>query len=231
MATRRATHPASLKLSGSARRVGLVALAALIVFGSGLAVGLRSGNGGQQGGEAATPSVTARYPDPGPIRVIDGVGVGYARSEAGALAAASEFLSVGGGSLASDEDAYLAAMAEMAAPEWRASARETGRNAVAFVAERYGEDATSVTVPVAHEVVDHNPDTATIEIYSVMVASGSKLPGGEQLWGLSRVQLRWVDGDWKLSSEDNVAAPAPALLPGQRPGDIGSILDGFEPYG
>lgn len=110
MATRRATYPASLNLS--ARRVGLVALATLIVFGSGLAVGLRSGNGGQQGGEAATPSATARYPDPGPTRVVNGVGVGYAHSEAGALAAASEFLSVGGGSLASDQDAYLSAMEE-----------------------------------------------------------------------------------------------------------------------
>ncbi|MQA76677.1 MAG: hypothetical protein GEU88_20650, partial [Solirubrobacterales bacterium] len=98
MATRRATHPASLQLSGSARRVGLVALATLIVFGSGLAVGLRSGNGGQQGGEAATPSTTARYPDPGPTRTIDGVGVGYTRSEDGALAAATEFVEVSGGS-------------------------------------------------------------------------------------------------------------------------------------
>jgi hypothetical protein len=230
MATRRATHPASLNVSGT-RRVGLVALAALIVFGSGLAVGIRSGNGGEQGGEAATPSATARYPDPGPTRVIDGVGVGYARSEAGALAAATEFLTVGGGSLANDEASYLAAMEAMAAPEWRANAQETGRNAVAFFSQRYGEDATSVTVPVAHEVVDHNPDTATIEIYSVMLASGSKLRRGEQLWGLSRVQLRWVEDDWRLSSEDNVAAPAPALLPGQRPGDIGSILEGFEPYG
>ena len=229
MATRRATHPTSLNIS--ARRVGLVALAALIVFGSGLAVGLRTGNGDEQGGEAATPSTTARYPDPGPTRTIDGVGVGYARSEAGALAAASEFLSVGGGSLAGDEDAYLAAMDAMAAPEWRANARETGRNAVAFFTERYGTEAISVTVPVAHEVIDYTPDTATMEIYSVMLASGSELPRGEQLWGLSRIQLRWVDGDWKLSSEDNVAAPAPAFVPGERPGDVGSILEGFEPYG
>jgi hypothetical protein len=163
--------------------------------------------------------------------VIDGVGVGYARSEAGALAAATEFLSAGGGSLVTDQDAYRAAMEAMAAPEWLASARETGRNAVAFISDRYGADATSVTVPVAHEVIDHTPDNATIEVYSVMLASGDKLPAGEQLWGLSRIQLRWVEGDWKLSSEDNVAAPAPALLPGDRPGDIGSILESFEPYG
>ena len=229
MATRRAPHPVSLNLS--ARRVGLVALAALIVFGSGLAVGLRSDNGGQPGGESAAPSTTASYPDPGPTRVIDGVGVGYARSEAGALAAATEFINVGGGSLAGDEHAYLAALQRMAAPEWRANARETGRNAVAFFTERYGADAFAVTVPVAHEVIDSTPDTATIEIYSVMLASGSELPRGEQLWGLSRIQLRWVDGDWKLSSEDNVAAPAPAFVPGERPGDVGSILRGFEPNG
>ncbi len=230
MATR-STHPTSLRLSGSARRVGLIALATLVVFGSGLAVGLRTGGGDEQGGEASTPSTTASRPDPGPTRVIDGVGLGYARSEAGALAAATEFLEVGGGSLVTNERDYLAAMNAMAAPEWSASGQETGRNAVAFFTERYGADATSVTVPVAHEVANYTPEAATIEIYSVMLASGTELPLGEQLWGLSRVQLRWVDGDWRLSSEDNVGAPAPAFPAGQRPGDIGSILEGFEPYG
>ena len=208
----------------------MVALAALIVFGAGLAVGLR-GDGNPRGGESTTPSTTASRSDPGPTRVVDGVGLGYAHSEAGALAAATEFLEVGGGSLASNESDYLAAMKAMSAPEWRANAQETGRNAVSFFTERYGESATGVTVPVAHEVVSYTPEAATIEIYSVMLATGSKLPRGEQLWGLSRVQLRWVEGDWRLSSEDNVAAPAPAFLPGQRPGDIGSILEGFEPYG
>jgi hypothetical protein len=64
-----------------------------------------------------------------------------------------------------------------------------------------------------------------------MLASGSELPRGEQFWGLSRVQLRWVEDDWRLSSEDNEAAPAPGFPAGQNPGDIGSILDVFEPYG
>ncbi|MGH7316967.1 MAG: hypothetical protein ACREJS_11965, partial [Candidatus Rokuibacteriota bacterium] len=140
-------------------------------------------------------------------------------------------LEVGGGSMVNDERAYLAAMEAMAAPEWRARAQETGRNAVAFFSDRYGRDATSVTVPVAHRVVDYSPATATVEIYSVMLASGNELPAGEQFWGLSRVQLRWVAGDWRLSSEDSEAAATPALPSRQRAGDIGSLLVGFEPYG
>jgi len=130
-----------------------------------------------------------------------------------------------------DGDAYVAAMTTMAAPEWEASALETGRNAVSFFDEHYGGDGVSVTVPVAHEVVSFTPDAASVEIYSVMVAAGDKLSRGEQIWGLSRVQLRWVDGDWRLSSEDNTSAPAPAFLPGQRAGDVAPILGGFEPYG
>lgn len=205
-------------------------LVALLIFGAGLAVGQRGG-GDHQGGEPHNPGTTAARPDPGPTRVMNGVPLGYARTEAGALAAATEFLKVGGGPLVADHDAYLEAMATMAAPEWEVNAGETARNAVSFVADRYGRDATSLTVPVSHKVISFTPDTASIEIYSVMLASGAELRRGEQIWGLSRVQLRWVDDDWRLSSEDNSSAPAPAFLSGQPEGDIAPILEGFDPYG
>jgi hypothetical protein len=227
MATRRATHPASLQLSGSARRVGLVALATLIVFGSGLAVGIRSGNGGEQGGEAATPSATARYPDPGPTRVIDGVGVGYARSEAGALAAATEFLEVSGSSSVTDQAAYRAALETMAAPEWISRARETGANATSFVLGRYGEGATVVTTPVAHRIASFTPENASVELWAVMTAAGPKLKDAEQNWITARLQLRWVDGDWRLSSEDTTSGPTPALL-SDSDGGAAAVLRDFE---
>ena len=227
MATRRATHPGSFNLSGS-RRVGLVALAALIVFGSGLAVGLRTGNGGEQGGEAATPSATARYPDPGPTRVIDGVGVGYARSEAGALAAATEFVEVSGGSSVTDPEAYRAALETMAAPEWTARARETGANATSFALERYGDGATVVTTPVAHRISSFSPEAASVELWAVMTAAGPKLKDAEQNWITARLQLRWVEGDWRLSSEDTTSGPTPELLAGDADGGAASLLEDFE---
>lgn len=227
MATRRATHPASLNLSGT-KRVGLVALAALIVFGSGLAVGLRTDNGGQQGGEAAAPSATASYPDPGPTRVVDGVGVGYARSEAGALAAADEFVGVSGGSSVTDRDAYRAALETMAAPEWSARARETGANATHFALERYGAGATVVTTPVAHRISSFSPEAASVELWAVMTAAGPKLKDAEQNWITARLQLRWVEGDWRLSSEDTTSGPTPALLVGDSNGGAASLLEGFE---
>ena len=228
MATRRATHPVSLNLS--ARRVGLVALAALIVFGSGLAVGLSTGNGDEQGGEAANPLATARYPDPGPTRVIDGVGVGYARSEAGALAAATEFARVSGGSSVTDPKAYRAALETMAAPEWTARARETGANATSFALEHYGAGATVVTTPVAHKVASFSPEAASVELWAVMTATGPELKDAEQNWITARLQLRWVDDDWRLSSEDTTSGPTPTLLAGDSDGGAAAQLEDFELY-
>lgn len=206
----------------------MVALAALIVFGAGLAVGLRS-DGNQQGGEATTPSTTASRSDPGPTRVVDGVGVGYARSEAGALAAASEFLEVSGGSAVIDQDAYLAALRTLAAPEWTARARETGTNATRFALERYGENATVVTTPVAHRVTAYSPDAASVELWAVITAAGPKLKDAEQNWITARFRLRWVDGDWRLSSEDTTSGPTPALL-GDSNGRAALVLEDFELY-
>ncbi|MGH7316297.1 MAG: hypothetical protein ACREJS_08565 [Candidatus Rokuibacteriota bacterium] len=226
MATRRATHPVSLNLS--VRRVGLVALATLIVFGSGLAVGLRTGNGDEQGGEAAAPSTTARYPDPGPTRVVEGVGLGYARSESGALAAATEFVGVSGGSTVTDRAAYRAALETMAAPEWRARTRETGANATDFALDRYGAGATVVTTPVAHRIASFSPEAASVELWAVMTAAGPKLEDAEQNWITARLQLRWVEDDWRLSSEDTTSGPTPALLAGDSNGGAAGLLEDFE---
>jgi hypothetical protein len=225
MATRRATHPVSLNLS--ARRLGLVALASLIVFGAGLAVGLRGD--GNQGGEATIPSTTAGRSDPGPTRIVDGVGLGYAHSESGALAAATEFLEVSGGSAVTDQYAYRAALETLAAPEWTARAMETGANATSFALERYGENATVVTTPVAHRVASFSPEAASVELWAVMTAAGPKLKDAEQNWITARLQLRWVDGDWRLSSEATASGPTPALL-SDSDGGAAAVLRDFELY-
>jgi len=229
VATRRATNPVSFDLSGSLRKIGLIVLAALIVFGAGLAVGLR-GDGNQRGGEATAPSTTASRSDPGPSQVVDGVGLGYARSEAGALVAAAEFLEVSGGSAVTDQDAYRAALQTMAAPEWTTRARQTGDNATSFALERYGEDATVVTTPVAHRVASFSPEAASIELWAVMTAAGPKLKNAEQNWITARLQLRWVDGDWRLSSEDTTSGPTPALLAVDSNSGAASVLEEFELY-
>ena len=228
MATRRAVPPASLNLSGSVRRLGLIALAALIVFGAGLAVGLR-GDGNQRRGEATAPSTTASRSAPGPTRVVDGVGLGYAHSEAGALAAATEFLEVSGGSAVTNQDAYSAALETLAAPEWTARARDTGANATSFALDRYGDDAAVVTTPVAHRTAAYSPEAASVELWAVMTAAGPKLKDAEQNWITARFQLRWVDGDWRLSSEDTTSGPTPVLL-GDSDGGAASVLKDFELY-
>ena len=229
MAARPATASGHLSISSLPRRVGLDALVALLIFGAGLAVGLRAGGGNEQGGERHPDTIAAR-PDPGPSRVVNGVPLGYARTEAGALAAATAFLRVSGSSLVTDDERYSAALETMAAPEWRARARETSGNATRFALTRYGPESTVVTTPVTFRMVSFSPDVASVEVWAVMTATGPELERAEQSWITARLQLRWTSDDWRLSSEDTSSGPAPSLLAGDETGDPGALLDGFEPY-
>jgi hypothetical protein len=227
MAVRQATASGFQPISSMLRRVGLGLLVALLIFGAGLAVGVRGG-GDDQGGEPHDPGTTAARPGPGPTRVISGVPLGYARTEAGALAAAAEFLKVSGGSLVTNETRYAQALETMAAPEWEVRAARTAGNASDFFSERYGADGVMTTAVVAYDIVEVTPQTAAIELWSVTIASGDRRPAGEQLWGVTSMQLRWVEDDWRVSSEETSDAPTPALLPGQAAGDASEILNGFE---
>jgi len=227
MAARPATASGHLSISSLPRRVGLAALVALLIFGAGLAVGLRAGGGNEQGGERHPPDTTAARPDPGPSRVVNRVPLGYARTEAGALAAATEFLRVSGSSLVTDGERYSTALETMAAPEWEARAGQTAGNASTFFSERYGADGVMTTVVVAHDVVEATPEVAAVELWSVTVAAGDQRPAGEQLWGVTSMQLRWVDGDWRVSSEETTDAPTPSLLSEQSPSDVSAILEDF----
>ena len=229
MAALHATAAGPFPISSLARRVGLAALVALLVFGAGLALGQRGG-GDDQGGEAHNPDTTSVRPDPGPTRILNGVPLGYARNEVGALAAATEFLKVSGGSLVAEQASYAEALQTMAAPEWAARAERTAGNASDFFVDRYGANGQMTTAVVAYDIVEATPQVAAVELWSVTVASGDRRPAGEQLWGVTSMQLRWVEDDWRVSSEETTDAPTPALLPGLASGDMSEVLDEFQSY-
>jgi hypothetical protein len=232
---------------GAGGMPGLLSLAllALVLFLGGLVVGRASMTRDQAGGaasattapavtttpapgETATPGTAAAAPTQaaatsrvGPRRFEHGVGVGYARSQQGAVAAAANYSSVLSSALILDTARRRAAIDTLAAPEAKAGLQKTFDQAVASLRKGLGvtgADADNIQVlmrahPVGWKVDDYGDGTARVAIW-VSGVTGSVGSAGPPVpiregWGTTTVNLRWVKGDWKLVDSTTVDGPLP----------------------
>jgi hypothetical protein len=232
---------------GAGGMPGLVtmALLALVLFLGGLVIGRASMTRDRAGATAApattAPAVTAT-PAPaetatpgtaaaategaaasrvGPRRFVKGVGVGYARSQQGAVAAAANYSSVLSSALILDTARRRAAIDTLAAPEAKAGLQKTFDQAVASLRKGLGvtgADTDNVQVlmranPVGWKVDDYRDGTARVAIWVSGVTgsiggTGPPVPIREG-WGTTTMNLRWVKGDWKLVDSTTVDGPLP----------------------
>lgn len=174
-----------------------------------------------------TSEGTAPDGDPGPSGLRNGVPVGYAQSQDGAIAAATAFAKVMSAATA-DLEAYRLAMETIAAPEWKARARELAISGVRFVRDRYGDQGVLTFVPVRYRVADYSGARARIEIWGVTLGQGPKVEGIEESWVTGAVELTW-SGDWRVTGGTSQSGPTPELLQTEV-GAPFSILEGFQEY-
>jgi hypothetical protein len=225
---------------------GLLAMAllAVVLFLGGLVIGRASMTRDQAGAGAApattAPAVTAApatggTATPGTAAATEGaatsrvgprkfeheVGVGYARSQQGAVAAAANYSTVLSSDLILDTARRRAAIDTLAAPEARAGLQKTFDQAVASLRKGLGltgENAGSVQVlmrahPVGWKVDDYGDGTARVAIWVSGVTgsiggTGPPVPIREG-WGTTTMNLRWVKSDWKLVDSTTVDGPLP----------------------
>jgi hypothetical protein len=221
-----------------------MALLAVVLFLGGLAIGRASMTRDQAGpaatpattapaataapAETATPGTVAAAPAQGaatsavgPRKLKNNVGVGYARSQKGAVAAAANYASVLSSALILDTAKRRAAIDTLAAPESKAGLQESFDEAVASLRQGLGvtgADADDVQVlmranPVGWKVDDYGDGTARVAIWmsgltGSVGGSGPPVPIREG-WGTTTVNLRWVKGDWKLVDSTTVDGPLP----------------------
>jgi hypothetical protein len=232
---------------GAGGMPGLVtmALLALVLFLGGLVIGRASMTRDRAGataapattapavtatpapGETATPGTAAAATEGaaasrvGPRRFVEGVGVGYARSQQGAVAAAANYSSVLSSALILDTARRRAAIDTLAAPEAKAGLQKTFDQAVASLRKGLGvtgADTDNVQVlmranPVGWKVDDYRDGTARVAIWVSGVTgsiggTGPPVPIREG-WGTTTMNLRWVKGDWKLVDSTTVDGPLP----------------------
>jgi hypothetical protein len=174
------------------------------------------------GTAAAAPAEGAATSRVGPRRTEHGVGVGYARSQQGAVAAAANYTKALSSALILDPDRRRAAIDTLAAPEARARLQKTFDQAVASLRQGLGvtganADRAQVLMrahPVGWRVERYDDgDTAQVAIWVTGVGGSIGGAGGpvpiREGWGTTTVRLRWVKDDWKQVDSTTVDGPVP----------------------
>jgi hypothetical protein len=175
-----------------------------------------------QGQSAAAPAqASAVTSEVGPRAWRKGVGVGYARGQEGAVAAAANYTRVLSSDLILDDARRRAAIDTLAAPEAKGRLQKTFDQAVASlrsglgVTGAAGKDTQVLmrATPVGWRVVDYDSRAAKVAIWVTSVA-GSLGPTSQPApiregWGTTTVQLRWAAGDWKQVDSTTTDGPVP----------------------
>jgi hypothetical protein len=173
---------------------------------------------------AATPGSTAAPAEAaagaGPRRVAHGVGVGYARTREGAVAAAANYTRVLSSGLILDEARRRAAIDTLAAPGARASLQRSFDQAVASMRKGFGlagaggqAQVLMRATPVGWRIEQYGSGAATVAIWMTSVAGSVGGADGpvpvREGWGTTTVALRWARGDWKLVESTSSDGPVP----------------------
>src|ERR1019366_2706932 len=165
-----------------APRSALAVAAVLILF-----IAFLAGRSTVAGGEA--PVV------PGPLRVIDGVSVGFAHSEAGADAAAAHYLLEIERAMDTLDAAWTSTVASLVSTDGEARAITAHAGAV-IALERSG-GAPLRRVAISTDPVVYSPTGAqVIVLESWIYATNAQ----EALWAVERVSLVWHNGGWRVSA-------------------------------
>ncbi|MPZ87162.1 MAG: hypothetical protein GEU81_03615 [Nitriliruptorales bacterium] len=144
---------------------------------------------------------------PGPADTVNGVAVGYTRTEEGAVAAATGYLAAIGDKRAFNRQWREGAYRVIAAPEVYEDLVESVEASYERIevdlglgdAAAYDGSILAVTVPLGYRVESFNEDRATIVVWAagwLTRPSGQQLPLRAQA---NAMELAWVDDDWKLT--------------------------------
>jgi len=195
------------------RPVGLAAGLMAMVFAVGVTVGLSL---------APSTSTPATVPaGPGPSRVEQGVPVGYARSPAGAVAAAATFTSVFGDKRLLDPETAREALAVFMAPTLVQAQLVGFPDGGALVDDPgYAQRIQ----PLGYRVDAFTGDAAQVSVWLVVVGEGVA-ERTQVRWSTDTLTLEWSDGDWTVTAIDGTEGPTPSAA-----GDAAPAMNSFLPF-
>lgn len=132
---------------------------------------------------------------PGPLRVIDGVSVGFAHSQAGADAAAAHYLLEIERAMDTLDAEWTATVASLVSTDGEARAITAHAGAV-IALERSG-GAPLRRVAISTDPVVYSPTAAQVTVLESWIYATN---AQEALWAVERVSLAWQNGGWRVTA-------------------------------
>lgn len=228
----------SLATEGGTGRGVLVAAVAAVALVIGTVVGRGLSSAHRTSG-AAPRAATVAAGNPGPRSVDANVPVGYARTQAGAVAAGTTYLATASERLvALDPAARQVAVARMLAPDAGSGVADNMLSPLAMIdtARQKGHvtngRALVRMLPLAYKVNAYAPDRAQIAVWSAGVFTIEGLTAPTEAWSTTTVDLVWSAGDWRLYSIASTPGPVPAApqAPVTSASQLLDSIDGFSSY-
>ncbi len=174
----------------------------------------------------AMPTAGAATSQVGPARSDNGVPVGYQHSPQGAVAAATNYTAVLSSNLILDQASRQAAIGTLAAPEARAGLESVFAKTVPAITKALGNAGTGSAaggtgasggkvvlrfIPVGWRLERYDATSARVSIWATGIGGSLNLNGVpvQEGWGITTVDLRWTDNDWKETSATTRDGPVP----------------------
>lgn len=180
----------------------------------------------------AVPSAGAATTRVGPAGTRNGVPVGYQHSSQGAVAAATNYTAVLSSDLILDQARRQAAIATLAAPEARAALERVFAKTVPAITQALGDAGTGAGtgasangasgvsgvsggkvvlrfIPVGWRLEHYDGASAEVSIWATGIGGSLNGVPVQEGWGITTVDLRWTDNDWKETSATTRDGPVP----------------------
>lgn len=212
------------------RRVLLIS--AVLVLG--LAIGRLSASDGDSPAPALPDS-------PGPTRLESGgVGVGYAHTRAGAIAANANYQQAFADAAVLRRGELRRRIETVATPEYAPAmmaGNEPGarRLGTGVIGRGLGEGVPTAFfgMPVLYRVLSYSAHRAEIRTWGFTVLGNATLAEPGAYFGTSRTELVWLHGDWKIAETRAAFGPTPRLLSPREGGEgfeLVDLLEGMRRY-
>ena len=163
----------------------------------------------------------------GPSRQVAGVGVGFARTRAGAAMAAASYQQAFAGSAILRPGELRRRIEAVATPGFapvmlEANAQGTARLRVGAFGEGIRGKVPSAYfgVPVAYRLLSFSSTRAVVQTWGFTLLGNITSVEPTAFFGLARTVLVWTGGDWKIANTRASFGPTPRLA-SPRPGGEG----------
>lgn len=152
----------------------------------------------------------------GPTAKVEGVGVGFAHDQDGAVAAATNLVLTLEQAGSTDRDSAIRNYQLLSAEGSKQSlADEMGASwdALHQGITTNGPNASSLflrTIPVGHEIVRYGDERATVEVWTLTLVAAAGMTQPLSSWETATIEVVWENDDWKVWSADSAPGPSPA---------------------